>query len=208
MDNLILFSSGYLLGYLSSEYKSIILYNSYKYYAIIFDKYEKTMERYSKKHNFYLSGSAIKVPFDVAKKYNIPLHPESNMFHVSEYIVEGKPSYTTLNKIPNPINENKNECDIIISAILYHKNKDIISEKDITNELNSLLGNDGRIIYFDNLKKTYNKVLGLNKFDHDTTEYWIEYMDVFDIATTKLDEGILTLKEDYILNEKFEEIDE
>lgn len=200
MDNLILFSSGYLLGYLTSEYKHALFYNSYKYYAIMADKYDKAMETYSKRQNFYSSGSAIKVSLDVADKYNIPLHPESNMFHVSEYIVEGKPSYTTLNKIPNPVNET--DCDVILSAILYHKNDNGTVEKDITKELNSLLINDGRVIYFDVLKKTYNKVLGLPTMDCDKTEHWIEYMDTFDMITVKLDEGILTLEDDHITNEK------
>lgn len=194
MNNFVFFTSGYLLGYLTSEYKYTLLYNGYKYYVIANEYYDDIKKYYNKSQNYYSRGSAIKISDEIALEYDVPLHNATKMFRACEYTVEGKPSFTIEGKMPEP-HQNGIDDPILSANLYYELNNDKI-EKDITYELNSFLINDRRFLYSHNMKKVYDKLLQGEGTDLEKGKMWVEYMDGFSLTMKKLTHGHLVYEDE------------
>lgn len=75
MNNLFYFTSGYLVGYLSNQYKTKILYNAYKQYAIAGNYYNQILEKMT----------SYTVPYK-AKTYKFCITDEEQITYPSDII--------------------------------------------------------------------------------------------------------------------------
>lgn len=231
MNRIFYLSTGFILGYSTHKYTDMIkqyykpiVFKGYKYYVITSEKYQKIKDKYMAYCLTDTHPTFIKlISLDITNKNddvvpsNIWVIPElkepitQTYFSLFYYdnIITNKIGYTTQSFSTLTLS-NKVANEPILSASLVCENESV-PDIDVTDIVNSLLQNDGYLIYVNNFKKVYNSVF------NDTTliksdDYAISYIDKNDFTRKVLKDGVLMLRDDKLIqidsiyNETYKEL--